>query len=72
MTEFSKEWIEKEKLDITPDFSIKKIFNKLKEGESKSIICEGFGITKIINDDDVCYVEINGEKDSSDKWQKNN
>lgn len=50
MAEFSKEWIKKKKLDTNHDFSIKKIFKKLKEGSSKSIICEGFGITKIIND----------------------
>ncbi len=62
MAEFSKEWIEKEKLEMTPDFSIKSIFKKLKEGESKSIICEGYGITKIINDDSVCFLEIKGKK----------
>lgn len=67
MTEYSKEWIEQENNGMTPDFSIESMFKKLKVGESKSIICEGFGITKIINDDDVCYVEIKGKKDSSEK-----
>ena len=62
MSVFSKEWVEQEDDRIAPEFSIKSIFNKLKTGESKSITCEGFGITKIINDDDVCFVEIGGEK----------
>jgi|GEM_PF-752894 len=60
MTVFSKEWVEQEDNGMVHKFSIKSTFNKLKTGESTSIICEGFGITKIINNDDVCFVEANG------------
>jgi hypothetical protein len=47
MAEFSKEFIEKNKWEMEPDFSIIREFNKLKDGEEISLICEGFGFQKI-------------------------
>ena len=62
MSVYSKEWVEQEDNGMTHEFSIKSTFKKLKTGESKSITCEGFGIAKIINDDDICFVEVDGKK----------
>lgn len=47
MAEFSKEYIEQMDWEMTPDFSIHLEFKKLKEGELKHIICEGFGFNAI-------------------------
>ena len=54
MAEFSKEYIKQQDWEMTPDFSIHLEFKKLKEGEMKPIICEGFGFTAIIKEDNTC------------------
>lgn len=54
MAEFSKEYIEQQEWDMTPDFSIHLEFKKLKEGGMKPIICEGFGFKAIIKEDNTC------------------
>lgn len=47
MAEFSKQWIEKNKLDVAPDFDILEIAEQLKDQEFTNIICEGFGFIAI-------------------------
>ena len=54
MAEFSKEYINQQGWDMTPDFSIHLEFKKLKEGEMKPIICEGFGFNGIIKEGNTC------------------
>ena len=54
MAEFSKEYIERKGLEVSPGFSIHLEFKKLKEGEMKSLICEGFGFKAIKKEDNTC------------------
>lgn len=61
MAEYSKEWIEKNKLNFPYDFSIEDVFQNLKEGKSKSVICEGFGITNVVDIDEECFVQKDGK-----------
>ncbi len=42
MAEYSKEWLIQNNDTRKPDFSIESEFNKLKEGQSVGIICEGY------------------------------
>ena len=58
MAKFSKEWVERENLNTKWDFSIETEFQKLKEGEVNKIICEGYGITSISDEDDECFVTL--------------
>lgn len=58
MALFSKEYYESVNQTDIPDFSIVEEFQKLKKNQSIDIICEGFGITKIINKNNVCFVEV--------------
>ena len=61
MAEYSKEWVEKRGYEIGSDFSIASLFKKLEEGQYIDVICEGFGVTKIINDNNVCFLEVKGK-----------
>jgi hypothetical protein len=54
MAEFSKEYITLQGWTIIPDFSIHLEFKKLKEGEMKQVICEGFGFNAILKEDNTC------------------
>ncbi len=47
MAEFSKEYIKKEGWETEYDFCILDEFNKLKEGETINLICEGFGSSRV-------------------------
>jgi len=71
MAEFSKEYIRLKDLDMTPDFSIHLEYKKLKEGEMKPVICEGFGFTAIIKEDNTCKLLFsNGEVKTYDELIK--
>ena len=59
MEVFSKEYIERKGLEISPGFSIHLEFKKLKEGEMKPIICEGFGFKAIKKEDNTCKLVFN-------------
>lgn len=61
MSEYSKEWCERNDLRGFHDFSINREFSRLKLGESLSIVCEGYGITQIVNNNNECYVLKNNE-----------
>lgn len=58
MTKFSKEYCEKENSEPKGDFSIEKIFQKLKPNTSKIEICKGFGKIEIIDRDEDCYIQF--------------
>jgi len=56
---------------MTPDFSIHLEYKKLKEGEMKPVICEGFGFTAIIKEDNTCKLLFsNGEVKTYDELIK--
>ena len=65
MAEFSKEYSEKSGLGIS-DFSVKEIFNNLKEGYYQSQICEGFGFLAILKHKGRCFVAM-PDNESPDK-----
>lgn len=58
MTKFSKEYYEKENIELKGDFSIEKIFQKLKPNSSISEICEGFGEITIIDKEEECFIKF--------------
>lgn len=62
MAKYSKEYTEKQNTGMSNDFSVEKVFQKLKDGESLPIICEGFGFTAISDRNDECFVLVNGHK----------
>ena len=62
MAEFSKEYYENEGINHFSDFSILEKFDSLSHGESSPEICEGFGITEILNINDECWVVCNNIK----------
>lgn len=64
MALYSKEYLESVNQQDIPDFSIQEEFKKLKEDSSIEIICEGFGITKILDKDGECFV-VAGSKEVS-------
>jgi hypothetical protein len=74
MAEFSKQWIEKNKLNITPDFNILEIVEQLNEQEFTSIICEGFGFIAVgKKDGEIVLGFPDGPSTDSGtpiKWQK--
>ncbi len=51
MSEYSKEYIQKNNIQTGWDFSIQKEFSKLKEGHQKYLCCEGFGFVGIRKDE---------------------
>ena len=51
MSEFSWEYVQYSEMKLDPDFSYFDLFKKLKQGESLSQICEGFGTIGIRNID---------------------
>jgi hypothetical protein len=67
MAEYSIEWLIQNNDTRNHDFSIEKEFNKLKEGQSVGIICEGYGITAIIDKNGECFVKKNNEMISFEK-----
>lgn len=80
MAEFSKEYCELKDWGDFYDFSIMEEFEDLNEGEGIAMICEGFGCTHIINEDEVCYLlidnkmvkltELLNKMDVSEKYQQ--
>lgn len=62
MAEYSKEWCDLTKSNLTPDFSVLQIFMSLEGGHFKPVICEGFGFTNIVNEGGDCHVVVNGEQ----------
>jgi len=70
MAEYSKEWLIQNNDSRKPDFSIEREFNKLKEGKSIGINCEGYGITAIIDKNGECFVKKDNEIISFEKLSK--
>jgi|GEM_PF-2037181 len=76
MSNYSKEYIEKYDNGGLPyDFSVIEIFKKLKPGQCRYEICEGFGFHSIGNIDGECYVAFTNytvpeEEDDSTVWLK--
>lgn len=62
MAEYSKEYCELMGEDSPGDFSYRKEFSKLKEGESFYEICEGFGIFGITKICANIYAIVENEK----------
>ncbi len=54
MAEFSEEYIKQQDWKMDADFSINRVYNKLKEGETSIAICEGFGFSGILREDNTC------------------
>lgn len=61
MSDYSKEYYELNGIGLEGDFSIIREFIKLNNGESSDEICEGFGITEILNIDGECWVKVRKE-----------
>jgi len=63
LAEFSKEYQDKYNPGAEWDFSIGRIFRKLKEGEALPAICEGFGFVGIGRKDGKCIlIFMNGKR----------
>lgn len=68
MAEYSAEYLKNNSWEITPDFSKLEVFAQLTPGESKAIICEGYGFVKITNVNDICMLFfIDGSSKSYDE-----
>jgi len=65
MAEFSAEYLELNEIITTPDFSFKEEFKLLKEGETKPLICEGFGTKAIHKSNGVNYVLLMNDQETT-------